>query len=130
MGIEEIKNGLDKNKVLTDEVKADLFELILIFHKNYKDVSLTLLAQRLETVKIEVVGKFINKEVVTYNDKTNTIQINKAELEKTNNTKHILMTSLIHMMIPSDKDPKGLLEALTHGYARIVANNLVGSEAE
>ena len=91
---------------------------------------MTLLAERLKNVKIEVVGKYILKDVVVYNDKTNTIQINKTELEKTNNLKHIMMTSLIHMIVPNDKDPKGLLTALTNGYARIIANNLVGSEAE
>lgn len=128
MGIEDVKNSLDKNEVLTDDVKADLFELVLLFHKNYPEVSLKILAERLLTVKVEVVGKFLSEEVAIYNDKTNCIQINESELEKTENTKYILMTQLIQMMVPNDKDPKGLLDTIKEGYARILANNLVGSE--
>lgn len=128
MGIDDVKKALEANTVLTDDVKTNLFELILLFEKNYPDISLEVLAKRLETVQIEVVTKFVSNKVVLYNSKTNCIQINKTELQKSNNIKYSLMVGIVHMLIPDDKDPKGLLEALTEGYAKLVANNLVGSE--
>lgn len=128
MGIEDVKNSLDKNANLTDDVKADLFELVLLFQKNYEDVSLSKLASRLSDVKVEVVGKFISEEVALYNDKTNCIQINEKALEESEDTKFILMTTLVQMMQEKEKDPKGLLDTVQKGYAKIVAHNLIGSE--
>lgn len=128
MDIEKVQKSLERNEVLTDEVKTNLFELILIFNKHYKDVSLDLLAERLENVNFEVVSKYISKEPIVYNSHTNVIQINEEELEKTNNTKHILMVALLHMISITNRKDRGPIDAFRDGYANIIANNLVGSE--
>ncbi len=128
MDIEKVQKSLERNEVLTDEVKTNLFELILIFNKHYKDVSLDLLAERLEDVNFEVVSKYISKEPIVYNSHTNVIQINEEELEKTNNTKHILMVALLHMISITNRKDRGPIDAFRDGYANIIANNLVGSE--
>lgn len=128
MAIEKVQKSLERNEVLTDEVKTNLFELILIFNKHYKDISLDLLAERLEDVNFEVVSKYISKEPIVYNSHTNVIQINEEELEKTNNTKHILMVALLHMISVTNRKDRGPIDAFRDGYANIIANNLVGSE--
>ncbi len=126
MNVDKVRFALEKNEVLTEDVKSDLFELVLIFNKHYPNVLLDKLAERLETVKVEVVSKFIREEAVYYNDIINTIQINETELKKTNNTRHILMVALLHMITKTEKDDH-LLSGFRDGFARIIANNLVGS---
>ena len=126
MDIELIKDSLNENEVLTDDVKSDLFELVLIFNKSYPEIRLDKLAERLKTLKFEVVSRFICKDVMHYNDKLNKLQINEDRLEETDNTKHILMVSLLHMITLNDKDKEGLLTAFRDGYANIIADNLVG----
>ena len=126
MDIELIKDSLNENEVLTDDVKSDLFELVLIFNKSYPEIRLDKLAERLRTLKFEVVSRFICKDVMHYNDKLNKLQINEDRLEETDNTKHILMVSLLHMITLNDKDQEGLLTAFRDGYANIIADNLVG----
>ena len=126
MHIDKVRFALEKNEVLTEEVKSDLFELALLFHKNYPDISLDRLSTRLETVKVEVVSKFIREDALYYNHITNTIQINAKELEKTNNAKHIMMTALLHMITKVRNDDH-LLSGFRDGFASIIANNLVGS---
>lgn len=126
MDIEVIKDSLNENEVLTDDVKSDLFELVLIFNKSYPEIRLDKLAERLRTLKFEVVSRFICKDVMHYNDKLNKLQINEDRLEETDNTKHILMVSLLHMITLNDKDQEGLLTAFRDGYANIIADNLVG----
>lgn len=126
MDIDKVRFALEKNEVLTEEVKSDLFELALIFNKHYPTITLDRLAERLETVKVEVVSKFIKKEAIYYNDITNTIQINETELKNTENTKHILMVCLLHMITKTEKDSH-LLAGFRDGFATIIANNLVGS---
>lgn len=128
MDIEKVKRSLERNEVLTDEVKTNIFELVLIFNKNYKDVSLDLLAERLEDLDVEVVSKYISKEPVIYNSHTNVIQINAEEVEKSNNIKHILMVALLHMISITNRENRGPIDAFRDGYANIIANNLVGSE--
>lgn len=129
MNIDKVRYALEKNEILTEDVKSDFFELTLIFNKRYPDIPLDKLAERLEKVSVEVVSRFIREEAVYYNDKTNTIQINASELNKTNNTKHILMSSLLNMITKTDKDAH-LLAGFRDGLTNIIANNLVGSEEE
>lgn len=129
MNVDKVRYALEKNEVLTEDVKSDFFELTLIFNKQYPDIALDRLAERLENVKVEVVSRFIREEAVYYNDKTNTIQINASELNQTNNTKHILMTSLLNMITKTDKDAH-LMAGFRDGLTNIIANNLVGSEEE
>jgi len=130
MTIDSVKSSLDMNANLSEEFKENLFELILIFNKHYADVDLALLSKRLETLDFEIVGKFISEKVVFYNSKINLLQINKTELEKTNNLRHILMMAIIEMVSEDLKDNFEFMKDFKEGFIEIMANNLVGSEED
>lgn len=128
MVIDDIKNSLDKNPNLSDDVKGDFFELILLLHKYYPEMSLTTLNERIKTVRIEVVGKYISKDPIVYNEYTNVLQINQTELQRTSDTKHILMVALLQMIPKPTKDENHLMDGFRQGFAELVAGSLVGSE--
>lgn len=128
MRIDDVKNSLDQNEFLTEEFKNNLFELILIFEKNYPKVALDTLIERLKTVKFEVVSKYISDEAVLYNNKINTLQINQTELEKSGNIKHLLMIATLYMTVEDAAGENGLLDGFRKGFSEILANNLVGGE--
>jgi hypothetical protein len=130
MNIDLVKESLDKNTNLTEEFKENLFELILIFNKHYPEVELKLLTSRLETINFETVGKFVSDKVLTYNPKTNLLQINKTELSETNNLRHILMMAIIEMVSEELKEENEFLKDFKEGFIEIMANNLVGSEED
>ncbi|MDD3341734.1 MAG: hypothetical protein PHN72_06070 [Bacilli bacterium] len=127
MVIDDIKNGIDANPNLTEEVKSDMLWLIALLHKYYPEMSLDVLKERIKTVNVEVVGKFISNEAVFYNENTNVLQINKTELEKANDLKHILMVAILYM-IPKQQSENNIMDGFKKGFAELVANSLVGSE--
>ena len=50
--IDDVKNSLNENKNITKEIKANIFELVLVFNNKYPDVSLDRLNEKLKTIKI------------------------------------------------------------------------------
>lgn len=60
--IDDVKNSLNENKNITKEIKANIFELVLVFNNKYPDVSLDRLNEKLKTIKIIRGSKFVNPE--------------------------------------------------------------------
>lgn len=130
----DIKISLSNNPELTDSVKGNIYELIAIFHEKFKQVNLDNLKNKLETLKIVKIGKFVNPSVSMYDFKKNIIYLNASEMQKGYDMKHVLMYELINV-ISSTNEYTGFnvddkYKALNIGYTEILANFLVGNDGE
>ena len=89
--LEDIRLSLDNNLNLTREVKARLFELIVIFNNKFPSVDLSNLNKRIKTLKIEKNDNFLNKDISMYDFRTNILYLNTKEMEKQYDIRHVLM---------------------------------------
>lgn len=132
--LEEIRISLDNNFNLTREVKARLFELIVIFNEKFPNVNLENLNNRVKTLRIEKSDKFLNNDISMYDFKNNIIHLNTKEMEKSYDMRHILMFELLNVITSNNYhmgfDTDGRLEALNVGYTEVLANYLVGNNGE
>ncbi len=132
--LDTIKNTLSTNPYLSTEIKDNLFELVVLFNKNFKEIALDNLNERLKTLKIERISSFLSKRVSKYDIHKNIIYFNDKELKKDYDARHILMLELINI-ITSNNDFSGFnydgkFEALNLGYTEVLANFLVGNDGE
>ena len=128
--VETIKNTLNTNQNITQEVKENLMELIELFHKKFPDIDLKNLNERLKTLIIRRERMFLIKLPCQYNPHTNEILINLGRFEECD-AKHWMMHSLLGVITAKDtyygfnnEDDK--LLALNEGYTEILTNYLVG----
>lgn len=132
--VEEIEAVLNENPNLTQDLKMNLLELVAIFHKQFPTVSLENLKNRLQTLKIEPLNKYVSSEVSKYDPLLNTLMINEERLGKDVDAKHILMYELLSIMTAKDNytgfNFNHQFEALNIGYTEILTNYLVGNETE
>ena len=132
--LDTIKNTLDTNTYLSQEMKDNIFELVVLFNKNFKQIALNNLNERLKTLKIEKISSFLSKRVSRNDIHKNTIYFNDKELKKDYDVRHILMLELINI-ISSNNEFSGFnyedkFEALNIGYTEMLANYLVGNDGE
>ncbi len=130
-----IKVSLEQNLELSQGVKANIYELSLIFHEKLPNVNLEKYSERLETLKIIRLSRFIKPGVVSmYDCRKNIIYLNSSEVEKGYDMKHVLMYELINVISSNDIytgfniDDK--YKALNIGYTEILANFLVGNDSD
>ncbi len=131
--LSEIKESLNVNPYLTDDIKENILELVTIFNNQFPSVDLNNLVARLKTLKIEKGSKFVIKGLSKYNPIENKICIALSQLKDDTDCKHIMMRELLNVISASDtftgfnNDHK--YEALNIGYTEILANLLVGNES-
>lgn len=130
-----IKVSLEQNLELSQGVKANIYELSLIFHEKLPSINLENYCKRLETLKIIRLSKFIKPGAVSmYDCKKNIIYLNSSEVEKGYDMKHVLMYELINVISSNDNytgfniDDK--YKVLNIGYTEILANFLVGNDSD
>lgn len=132
--LDTIRNTLNINNNLSQEIKDNIFELIVLFNKNFNSIALDNLNERLKTLKIERINSFLSKRVSKYDKHKNTIYFNDKELNKNYDVKHILMFELINI-IATNNEISGFnfdnkFTALNIGYTEMLANYLVGNDCE
>lgn len=132
--LQEIQASLNSNPSLANDTKENILELIEIFHRAYPNVSLANLKERLKTLKIEKGSRFLIKAASTYNPIDNVILLDASKLSSQMDGKHVLMRELLHVITAKDNytgfNQGNAYEALNLGYTEILANFLVGNEAE
>ena len=132
--LDVIKNALDTNEYLTEEMKDDLFELTVVFNKQFPEVALDKLSEKLKNLKIEKINSFLTKKVSKYDLNRNTIYFNAKELSKLYDVRHLLMLEILNIISTSNEysgfNYEGKFEALNIGYTEILANYLVGNNGE
>lgn len=132
--LDQIKISLDSNQNLTDEIRDMIYGLTVIFNKNFPEVRLKNLNEKLKTLTIERVSKFLQTRPILYNPINNSITINLEEINKEHDVKHLMMFSLLQIITSNGKntgfDDDHKYEALNLGYTEIITSNLVGNESE
>ena len=128
--VETIKNALNENQNITPEVKENLLELVEIFNKNFGDVDLSNLAERLKTLVIKPESMFLVKLPCRYNAHTNEILVNLGKFEEAD-ARHWLMHCLLGMITAKENyygfdNADNSLIALNEAYTEMITNYLVG----
>ena len=132
--VEQVLIALQNNSSIDEAVKMNLNELITIFNSRYPNVPLMNLYNVISTLKIKKSNKFENKRIFKYNIGTNILEFNIDRMQEDYDMKHILMVALLNMIGNNGKqigfNQNNKFEALQAGYLEILANSLVGNEAE
>ena len=102
VAIEEIKSSLNSNSNLTQKIKDNFLELILLFHEKFPEIALDNLDNRVKTLKIENLSKYVSGEVSKYDPVTNILSLNEERLGKDVDAKHILMYEILSMITAKD----------------------------
>ncbi len=128
--IEKVKEALNSNETIAKEVKDNLFDLVVIFNDQFKDVDLSNLIERLKNLKIKRESMYLLKLPCKYNPFTNELLINRGLFEECD-AKHWLMHCLLGIITAKDNyygfaGEENTLVALNEGYTEIITNNLVG----
>ncbi len=130
--LEEVKMNLEANNNLTSEVKDKMFELTILFHQKFPDVSLERLKEKIKDVKLGRIGVFERKGPVVYDALNNVISFSNNKLQGDYDANHLMMKGILGMISSREnyygfnKDDK--LYALNIGYTEMLANFLVGNE--
>lgn len=132
--VDQIQFSLQENPNLTDDIRADLFELILLFQKNYPNIRLDNLNERLKTLTIEKANKFVQPTVIRYLPSQNKLCFNLSELVKDHDGKHLMMFALLQMITANNNntgfDVDHKFEALNLGYTELLTNSMVGNNSD
>ena len=128
------KLSLDNNENLSEDVRNNIFELVILFNQKFPTVKLDNLNERLKTIKIQKTSKFINKDVSMYDFRNNIIYFNLSEVKKGYDMKHVLMYELINVISSTHYqmgfNANNQFEALNTGYTEILANYVTPNESE
>ncbi|MBE6138186.1 MAG: hypothetical protein E7173_00385 [Firmicutes bacterium] len=132
--LDNIKNVLDSNNDITQEIKDNMFELIVLFNNKFPTVSLDNLEGHLKSLRIRKSSKFFNQDISMYDCRNNVLYFNQERMADEYDFRHILMFELLNI-ISSNKLQTGFnseskFEALNIGYTEILANYLVGNSGE
>ena len=131
--LSRIKESLNSNLYLTDDIKENIYELVEVFNNQFNDVDLTNLEEKLKTLQIEKGSKFLVRGLSKYNPIENKIYITLSQLDNDTDCKHILMRELLNVITSKDNftgfNNDNKYEALNIGYTEMLANLLVGNES-
>ncbi|MEG2322078.1 MAG: hypothetical protein RSB71_01130 [Bacilli bacterium] len=132
VGLNEIGSTLNSNPYLTNDIKENFLELIGIFNKNFKNINLTNLNERLKTLKVIRGSKFLIRTSSFYDAISNELLLSLTKINDDIDCKHILMRELLNIITAKDNftgfNKDNAYEALNIGYTEILANYLVGNE--
>lgn len=129
-----IRESLRNNKYINPEVGDGIFELVVIFHNNFPNVSLENLNKRLKTLKIEKTSKFEKSHISSYSFAKNILYFNSDEINKGYDARHVMMFELLNIITATDYqvgfNTDNRFLALNIGFTEIIANYLVGNNKE
>lgn len=133
VNLDVVKSSLNANEYLTNDIKENLMELIVLFNQNFPNVDLSNLNERLKTLKIIRGSKFLIKGSSFYNPIENELLLNMIYINNSD-CKHILMREMLNIITAKDNftgfNKDNEYEALNIGVTEILANYLVGNDEE
>ena len=94
--LEQIKVSLQSNPNLNESICTKLFELVNIFHKKMPNVNLSILNEKLKTVKLVKLSRFEKKGVYFYDLFKNEIAFS-SDLKGNYDIDHLLMKAILEM---------------------------------
>ena len=129
--LEQIKISLQSNPNLNESICTKLFELVNIFHKKMPNVNLSILNDKLKTVKLVKLSRFEKKGVYFYDLFKNEIAFS-SDLKGNYDIDHLLMKAILEMSTATSSytgfNSDDRLKALNIAYTEILSNYLVGNE--
>jgi len=130
--LDQIKDSLEVNNNLNDDFKTKLFELSIIFHNKFPDLSLDRLVDKLKTVKIGRISKYEKRGVYVYDVSKNEILFSPNKLSDNYDLDHLFMKAILEMTTSTNKytgfKSDNRLRALNAAYTEILANYIIGNE--
>lgn len=132
--MDNVKSSLDQNQYLSQQVKENILELVTIFNSEFRGIDLSNFCEKLKTLQIKRISKFLNKDISMYDNNNNTIYFNLNELNKQYDMKHVLMYELLNVISSNgfqtgfNNDRK--FESLNSGYTEMLTNLLVGNDSD
>ena len=131
--LEQIKESLQSNPNLSNEIKSKLFGLVKIFHNKLPDVNLSKLNDKLKTVKLSKMSKFERKGVYYYDLFKNEILFT-SDLKENYDIDNLLMKAILEMSTATNSytgfNSDERLRALNLAYTEILSNYIVGNEGD
>ena len=130
--LDEIRSNLAANDNLTKEVQEKIFELTVLFHQKFPNVSLERIKEKVKDVKLGRIGVFERKGPVIYDAVKNEICFSNKKLHEDYDANHLMMKGVLALISSNDsyygfnKDDN--LKALNIGYTEMLANFLVGND--
>lgn len=133
MGIlDSIKNSIESNQKIDKNIKMKLFELSIIFHDKFPNVSLDRFNNLVKDVEVDRIGKYEVLGTSHYDVRNNKIMISPNRIKNIDyNMDNIFMRMVLSMITSNGKysgfnsDPQ--LKSLNSAYEESIANYLVGS---
>jgi len=133
VGLNEIKDSLNSNPYLTNDIKENFVELFSIFKERFQDVDLSNAKERLKTLKVVKGSKFLVRGTSSYNPVDNEILISLSKITDDLDCKHILMRELLNLITAKENytgfNKDNEYEALNIGYTEMLTNFLVGNDS-
>jgi hypothetical protein len=130
--LDEIKSNLATNENLTEEIKEEMFGLIVIFHQNFPDISLENLKEKVKDVKIGKLGVFERRGPLVYDVIRNEIAFSNKKLKDDYDANHLMMKGILGMITSNGEyygfNKNNSLNALNIGFTEMLANFLVGND--
>lgn len=123
--IDEIVNNLSLNTHLSDEIKQNFLELIIIFNRQFQNVDLSLLKERIKDLKFMPVSEYLCSHTFKYDINNNVLLFNEDKLAKEENGKKTMMKALLQIISNRLDEKADILTAFNQGVDEIIATNLV-----
>lgn len=132
--LDNVKSNLENNSNLTQSVKDEIFNLIILFHQKFPNVSLDVLNSKIGNVKIGKSSIYERKGPVVYDAVNNEILLSRRGLEEEYDIKHLMMKGILGLISASDNfygfNRNDSLSALNLGFTEMLANTLVGNDGK
>lgn len=123
--VDEIVKNLSSNENLTDDIKQNFLELILIFNQQFQNVDLTLLTERIKNLKLRPISEYLCSNTFRYDVKENVLFFNEEKLKKEENGKSTMLEALLQVISNRLDEKNDILAAFNQGMDKMIAKNLV-----
>lgn len=124
-----LEESLSQNNYLSQEVKGNIIELVNIFKSRFPSINLDSFYEKLKTLQIKKISKFLSSNISKYDISENIIYFNLNELKKDYDMKYVLMYELLNVISANGFNDHDSYLALNAGFTEILANLLVGNES-
>ena len=123
--VDEIVKNLNSNEYLTDDIKQNFLELIIIFNRQFQNVDMTLLTERIKSLKLRPISEYLCSNTFRYDVKENVLFFNEEKLKNEENGKGIMMEALLQVISNRLDEKNNILAAFNQGMDKMIVKNLV-----
>lgn len=123
--VDEIVKNLNENEYLTDDIKQNFLELIIIFNRQFQNVDMTLLTERIKSLKLRPISEYLCSNTFRYDVKENVLFFNEEKLKNEENGKGTMMEALLQVISNRLDEKNDILAAFNQGMDKMIAKNLV-----